>query len=126
LEAGGYYTVALLSGDDSPVLHTIEDEMLTNRAKALLAVYNLGPKTSVDLKTADGGTDVIVGVAPSKHQGIQVNAIIVDLGLFVDDKLMERFDGVRLQRGGVYSILVMGSETSPECQIKLTTTILDE
>ena len=58
VEVGKFYTVAVLPDG----LEVLEDKANENRAKALLSLYNLSDMESVDLKTADGSTDVIMGV----------------------------------------------------------------
>lgn len=109
VEAGKFYTVALVSNSGEASVFVLNDEANTNRAKALLVLYNLSDIASVDLKTADGSTPIVVGVAPNSEASIEVNGITVDLAVFNADASLESFAGVKLERGAAYSAIVMGT-----------------
>ena len=109
VEAGNFYTVALTQNG----IKVIEDTVNENRAKALLTLYNLSDIPTVDLKTADGATDVILGVMPMSENSIEVNGISVALGVFSEGEALQLFDEVKLERGAAYSAFVMGSADSP-------------
>jgi alginate O-acetyltransferase complex protein AlgF len=107
--AGKFYTVAVAP---SGVL-VLEDASSTNRAKALLSLYNLSDLASVDLKTADGKTEVLMGVASGAQKSIEVNGITVDLAASGDGAELQAFPGVKLERGAAYSVLVLGTASAP-------------
>jgi alginate O-acetyltransferase complex protein AlgF len=117
VSAGKFYTVALTPGG----VLVLEDASSTNRAKALLSLYNLSDLASVDLKTADGKTEVLMGVATGTQKSIEVNGITVDLAVLADGAELQSFPGVSLERGAAYSAIVLGgaviwvqSETTTE------------
>lgn len=104
LEAGFYYTVAVLEEG----LSLMQDPSNGNLAKTMLVLYNLSDSPSVDMKTADGSTPVISGVTGAGMANILVNPIQVDLGAFVGANSVESFDGLSLYGGAIYSMVVMG------------------
>lgn len=107
--AGKFYTVAI-----TPTGVTVlEDPISTNRAKALLSLYNLSDIASVDLKTADGKTEVLMGVASSTQKNIEVNGITVDLAVSSEGADLQAFPGVSLERGAAYSAIVLGTSDAP-------------
>lgn len=106
IEKGKFYTVVL--GETATLL---EDAISTNRAKALLSLYNLSNLEAVDLKTADGQTDVLLGVEPGELKSIEVNSITVDLAVFNGVTELANFPAVQLERTAAYSAIVVGSET---------------
>ncbi len=104
----------------------IEDPTSSNRAKTLLTLYNLSSSETIDLKTADASIDVILGVAPLSIGNVAVNPIAVDLGSFSGEDQVSEYAELQLQRGGVYSAIVMdGSEGLTSLWV-LTKTILDD
>ncbi len=109
VEVGKFYTVAV-TPDSITIL---EDKANENRAKALLSVYNLSDIETVDLKTADGATDVILGVAKGSESSIEVNGISVALGVFSNGQALHTFDEVSLERGAAYSTIVLGTADRP-------------
>lgn len=115
LQAGRFYTVVVT--DEANLL---TDPTLQNRAQALLLLYNVssGP---VNLKTADGATDVIPDVAPGEVGSIEVNPIAVALGAFAGDEAITTFDEVQLTRGAAYSTFVLPDETAVFVQNTTTT-----
>jgi alginate O-acetyltransferase complex protein AlgF len=62
---------------------------------------------SVDLKTADGKTDVLLGVTPGTQKSIEVNGITVDLAALSEAGQIQAFPGVKLERGAAYSVIVL-------------------
>ena len=126
--AGKFYTLALTSGEENPLITLIEDGNSTNRAKALLSLYNLSTLEKVDLKTVDGAVDVLTDVLPLETASIEVNAIKVDLGIFAEKELIKDFKGLALERGAVYSAIVMDNaeDEAPQAVWVLTKTILEE
>ncbi len=107
--AGKFYTLAV-TGNGVIVL---EDATSTNRAKALLSLYNLSDLPSVDLKTADGKTEVLMDVSAGTQKSIEVNGITVDLAVSSEGTELQAFSGVSLERGAAYSAFVLGTADAP-------------
>lgn len=101
VEAGKFYTVVSIGGK----LALLTDEAASNRAKALLTVYNLS-KSSVDLKTADGKTTVVTAVKAGASGSRAVNGITVDLSAFAGSKALGTVKAVKLERGNAYALVV--------------------
>ncbi len=106
LQAGRFYTVIV--GEDAAL---IEDPTLENRAQTLLLLYNVSAKP-VNLKTADGSTEVIPDVAPGEVGSIPVNPISVAFGAFAGDTAVAAFDEVQLERSAAYSTFVLPDNTA--------------
>jgi alginate O-acetyltransferase complex protein AlgF len=105
VEAGKFYT-AFRNGVKIVLL---ADPAVDNRAKALLTVYNLSKLTSVSLKTADGKTTVISDVSTGTSSSRAVNGITVDLAASTKNKILGTVNGVKLERGKAYAIVVTES-----------------
>ena len=104
----------------------VEDPTNSNRAKTLLTLYNLSSSEAIDLKTADASVEVVLDVAPLGVGSVAVNPIAVDLASFNGEEQISEYAGLRLERGGVYSAIVMdGSEGLTSLWI-ITNTILDD
>ena len=108
VQAGRFYTVALLSGK----LQLLTDPDASNRAKALLTLYNLGGAPALSLKTADGRTSVIAGVKPGASASRAVNGVTADLGVFSGTRSLKTLKGVQLERGGAYAVVVTPGGTT--------------
>ena len=115
LAAGRFYTVLLV--DTATVL---EDPTLENRARTLLLLYNAS-ENPVNLKTADGATDVIPDVAALDVGSIEVNPISVAFGAFSGDTALSTFDALQLGRGAAYSTFVLPDDTAVFVQNTTTT-----
>jgi alginate O-acetyltransferase complex protein AlgF len=109
VQAGKFYSLAITP--DGVVV--LEDASSSNRAKALLLLYNLSDIPAVDLKTADGKTEVFSGVAPGTQTSVEVNGITVDLAVLGEGAVLQEFPGVQLERGAAYSALVLGTASAP-------------
>jgi hypothetical protein len=68
---------------------------------------------SVDMKTADGKTDVLIGVETGAEKSIEVNGITVDLAVLAADTALQAFLGVTLGRGAAYSAVVLSTSDAP-------------
>lgn len=101
VEAGKFYTVVSIGGK----LALLTDEAASNRAKALLTIYNLS-KSSVDLKTADGKTTVVAAIQAGASGSRAVNGITVDLSAFAGAKVLGTVKAVKLERGNAYALVV--------------------
>jgi alginate O-acetyltransferase complex protein AlgF len=105
VSAGKFYTVALINGKAL----LLEDAVNANMTKTLLVFYNLTDTAGLDMKTADGATPVIPGVAAETMQNILVNPIEVSLAAFKGDKKLNSFEGLSLKPGATYSMVIVGS-----------------
>jgi alginate O-acetyltransferase complex protein AlgF len=101
-----FYSV-IVNGSDVQVL---EDPANPGQTKAGLAIYNLSKIASIALKTDDGKTTVVDGVAPGTVKSQAVNAIKVGLAAFNGSSKIASFPAVQLERGSTYSTIVF-SET---------------
>jgi alginate O-acetyltransferase complex protein AlgF len=97
-----FYSV-IVNGSDVTVL---EDPANPGQTKAGLAIYNLSKISSIALKTDDGKTTVIDGVAPGTVKSQAVNAIKVGLAAFNGTSKIAAFPAVQLERGSTYSTIV--------------------
>lgn len=82
-----------------------EDKGNSNKLKATLAAYHLGPQLGVlDITTADGANKVFGGLTPGGSAALQVNPIAVELAA----KAGKGGAKVKLEmaQGGTYSIMV--------------------
>jgi alginate O-acetyltransferase complex protein AlgF len=104
-----YYTVALTPEG----LIVFEDVEHADPARAQLVLYNLLRET-VELKTADGRTPVIAGVAPGEAGRIKVNAVAVQLGVFDAAGPLAMLGDPGLRRGASYSVFVFPGGSGPE------------
>ena len=112
VRAGSFYTLAL-SGAPAPKLTLLTDATSANRAKALIAVYNLSSLASVDFKTADGKVTVIEGVAPNTTKSRAVNGVKVDLAMFDKSGAIATFKDTQLERGAAYAVIVSDTGGKP-------------
>ena len=120
VEAGGFYSVVLTPEG----VNVLQDEALVDASRALLTLYNLSDTETLDLKTADGATDIVSGVAPGGAGSIVVNQAEVALGVFAGEELVEALGPSLLERGVAYSVLVFDGEAGPV--VTLTPAALQE
>lgn len=111
--AGKFYTVLVLPGEGGPGISVLEDATSTNRAKALIALYNASSLPDTALKTADGRTEVLTGVEALAAKSVEVNAVAVDLAVFGGEGVLGSLPSLQLERGHVYSVVVMGTAEKP-------------
>jgi alginate O-acetyltransferase complex protein AlgF len=107
-EIGGFYTVVLMPED----LLVITDTPLEDPAKARLFLYNLSTLDTIDLKTADGETEVLTGVAAESSSSVEVNPADVTLAVFHQGEVVQELSDLQLERGTAYGIFVMGDGES--------------
>jgi alginate O-acetyltransferase complex protein AlgF len=100
--AGKFYSVFTSGG----TLTVLTDQAADNRAKALLTIYNLSKRPTIDLKTADGKTSVISGVKPGSSGSRAVNGVTVDLAAFAGSTALGTLKGVKLERGSAYALVL--------------------
>ena len=104
-DSGGFYTVVLESGTLTPLTDAPND----NLAKARISLYNLSAVT-VSLKTADGSTTVFADVPPDGVKTIAVNAIPIELAVFVGEEALS-LPPATLKAGMAYSVFVTGTDS---------------
>ena len=97
-----FYSVIVNGGD----VQVLEDPANPGQTKAGLAIYNLSKISSIALKTDDGKTTVVDGVAPGTVKSQAVNAIKVGLAAFNGSSKIASFPAVQLERGSTYSTIV--------------------
>jgi hypothetical protein len=102
---GSFYTVVAMGGE----LKLFEDAVLGNPARALLALYNLSD-THVDLMTAGGETEVLMDIAPLTSASVEVNPADVVLAIYQGGEAFAELEGLTLERGEAYSIVVFEGE----------------
>ncbi len=119
-------TTTVMVEEDTLNISLVEDPSNSNRAKTLLTLYNLSSSEAIDLKTADASVDVILGVSPLSVGNIPVNPIAVDLASFSGEEQISEYAGLRLERGGIYSAIVMDGSDSLTSIWVLTKTVLDD
>ena len=107
--AGGFYTVALTPGG----VVVVNDGTNTNLAKALVSLYNFSGKPTLDLKTADGATTVVAGVAGGTAGSRAVNPLTVGFVATSGADVLYTQPQVTLDRGAAYSLIVMGPPEKP-------------
>ena len=110
VEAGEFYT-AVVTPEGVNVLH---DEALVDASRALLTLYNFSSLGPIDLKTADGETDVVSGVAPLSEGSVVVNQAEVALGVFAGGERVMGLEPSLLERGTAYSVLVFDGADNGE------------
>ena len=109
VEAGEFYTAAVTPEG----VNVLRDEALVDASRALLTLYNFSSLGTLDLKTADGETDIVSDVAPGGEGGIVVNQAEVALGVFAESELVGETEPSLLERGTAYSVLVFDGESGP-------------
>ena len=100
LEAGGFYTAALLPDG----LTVFGDEPLVDASRALLTFYNLSSRGPLDLETADGETDILVGVGAGESESIVVGGAEVALGVFEAGERVAALESQQLERGAAHAV----------------------
>lgn len=126
IDAGKFYTLALHMGAAGPAATLLEDALNDNRAKSVVSLYNLSELASLELKTADGETAVVSGVAPLTTASVQVNPVAVNLAVFGGETAVAELGEVALERGALYSAIVLGPADAPTLLWELSETVADE
>lgn len=109
LVANHYYTAVVSREGLAPY----ELSGVLNRLKAMVAIFNLMPETTLSLKTADGKATVFDGVAPGLAAQREINPLKLTLAVFDKATLLGAAPPVALDRGKVFSLFVSGSAASP-------------
>jgi alginate O-acetyltransferase complex protein AlgF len=103
-EAGTYYTILCTPKGIS----ALKDPTHVDAARAQLFLYNVGSFASLDLKTADGKTGVIMGVKPNASGVKVVNAVSASLAVWNGAKRVAALGALALSRGSSFSVFVIG------------------
>lgn len=109
LKADRYYTAVA----DKGAVRLLDVERYSNRLKALLIVYNLTDSKSLSLRTADGKTPIVAGVATGSLGSREVNAAKVTLAVYDGETAVGTPPAVNLQRGKAASLFVVGDASAP-------------
>jgi alginate O-acetyltransferase complex protein AlgF len=102
-QSGAWLTIACTR--QGIVLFT--DPPHTDPARAQVFLYNLSSLPSLDLKTADGKTAVIGGVAKEASAQVVVNAVTVTLAVFSGATRVGDAGKLPLARGSSYSVFAV-------------------
>lgn len=109
LDGGHFYTVAAESGG----LQLFEFHEPLTKLKAMIAVFNLLPATTLSLKTADGATAVFDSVAPHTNMQRTINPLKLNLALFDGTRKIVDVPEIRPERGQSFSLFVSGTDALP-------------
>lgn len=104
LEAGKFYSY-VVPGKAALIV----DPALSNRAKAMVRLYNLTDRAELSLKTADGKVALIEGVATATAADRLVNEAKLALGVYAGPDKLASTPDVSIRRGAAYSVLAYGS-----------------
>jgi alginate O-acetyltransferase complex protein AlgF len=114
--SGIYYTIVC-----SPQAITVlEDPAHVDPARAQVFLYNLSSVPSLDLKTADGKTGVILGVRPGASGVKVVNAVPVPLAVWNAGARVASVGDLGLARGSSFSVFAIGGEKPLVFAVKAT------
>jgi alginate O-acetyltransferase complex protein AlgF len=103
-KSGLYYTIIC-----SPQAITVlEDPAHVDPARAQVFLYNLSTVPSLDLKTADGKTGVILGVRSGASGVKVVNAVAVSLAVWNAGTRVASVGNLGLARGSSFSVFAIG------------------
>ncbi len=109
LEGNHFYTVAA----NAEGLKLFEFHTPLTRLKAMIALFNLLPGTTLALKTADGATAVFDAVAPGTSVQRTINPMNLSLAVFSGDRKIGDLPVIALERGQSFSVFAGGSEARP-------------
>ena len=109
LEGNHYYTVSATADG----LQLFEFHEALTGLKAMIALFNLMPATTLALKTADGATAVFDTVAPNTSTQRAINPLQLNLALFSGGRKIADVPPVALERGHSFSLFAGGSATTP-------------
>ncbi len=109
LAAGSFYTAVFMGGQ----LVALEDEPLVDASRGLLTLYNFSRAGPLELKTADGETEVIAGVEPGGSGSIVINEAEVALGVFAGETSVGALEPRLLGRGVAHAVMVFDGPGGP-------------
>jgi Alginate O-acetyl transferase AlgF len=104
--AGKFYSI--LPGEGKPA--SVEDELNTNPAKALLSVYNLSDASDVDVFVPQAKVEAITDTGSKSSKSVALKApLTLDLVVRSNGKDMAEIDAVEFKRLSGISIIVTGT-----------------
>lgn len=108
-QASRSFTILLpeLKADKATV---VSDKTNSNRLKALIMAYNLGP-VAADVATADGQTSIFKALAPNAGNGLVVNPIVLDYKASGDGHTLGS-GRMEMAPGGAYTIVLTGTQAA--------------
>jgi alginate O-acetyltransferase complex protein AlgF len=109
IEAGNYYTLAVLGDGEAQKILPIKDAISSNPAKCGVLFYNLSDQPAASLRVPSRKVDVIAGVAPGQMQLREVNALDIDMAVVAGDKEVQAFPTVQLKRRTHLSFILTGA-----------------
>lgn len=109
VEAGKYYTLALLTKEGKPSVTALEDAMVTNPAKAVVYFYNLSNAPKASLFAPQHKADIVAEIESGQGGAREVNALTLDLAITAGGKEVKAFPGVELKRRTGVTFLLSGS-----------------
>lgn len=109
LQASRCYTAAL----EDRGIAVFEQDCFNSQLKALVSLYNLVDDQSLSLKTADGGTALIDGVAANAAGHREVNPLKATLAVYDGTNKLAEARPLTLERGKTFSLFVTGSASAP-------------
>jgi alginate O-acetyltransferase complex protein AlgF len=106
VSAGKFYSVVPSKG--KPV--SVEDDLNTNPAKAILSLYNLGDDSDVDVFVPQAKTEAIKDVGSGNSKSVALKApLTLDLVVRSNGKDVAKIDQVEFKRLSGVSVIVTGS-----------------
>lgn len=109
LQPNRFYT-AVVTGEG---VRLLDNQPYKNRLKALVILYNLTDADAVSLRTTDGRSTVIDGVAADASGTREVNPARVPLAVFRGDQQLGQAPSVSFTRGKAYSLFAVGRASAP-------------
>ncbi len=88
----------------------ITDKPNDNRAKAIIAFYNMSDKPTLSVKVKEGTVMVLENVPPQEMAARDMNAVKIDFGVYDGDKLLKALDPQIIERGNHYSLVYTGQD----------------
>jgi len=105
IEAGNYYTIAHTA--DSKIV-PLQDELLSNPAKARVYFYNISDAPKAELMASDHGKAILADVASSTGNSREVNALKLNLQVKAGDVVVNDYADVQLKRRVGTSFVLTG------------------
>lgn len=108
VEAGKYYTFAVMRAGGKPVVKTFEDALIANPAKSVVYFYNLSDQKQASLVAPAHKADIVPAVASGAAGSREVNALTLDLAIAANGTVAEGFKNVTLRRRAGFTFVLAG------------------
>lgn len=102
VEKGGFYSVIL----DEPVW-VIEDTRPENKAKAIIAFYNLSNKDNLNL-VANNSFPIFEDIEKRSGVDREINAAKINLAVIIEGEVLSQLNDVILERNNHYTVIYDG------------------